>query len=64
MYVVFYSTGNVFKAEALLNKANIVCEVVPTPATDKAYCGVCIEVDQNIDISVLDNLDYEIVMEV
>lgn len=64
MYVVFYSTSNVFKAEALLNKANIACDVVPTPATDKAYCGVCIEVDQNIDISILGSLEYEIVKEV
>ncbi|MBP3324813.1 MAG: DUF3343 domain-containing protein [Coprococcus sp.] len=63
MYIVFYSTSNVFKAESLLNKANIACNVVPTPATDKAYCGVCIEVENDVVLDILDSLEYELVME-
>ena len=43
MYIVFYSTSLVFEAEERLNKNGIDCKVVPTPVTDKAYCGVCIE---------------------
>ena len=30
MYIVFYSTSNVFKAEELLINGGISCEVVPT----------------------------------
>ena len=40
MYIVFFSTSNVFKAEDLLNKAEVVCHVVPTPATDRAYLSL------------------------
>lgn len=43
MYIVFYSTSHVFEAEERLNENGIDCKVVPTPVTDKAYCGVCIE---------------------
>ena len=64
MYVVFFSTGNVFKAEELLHNANISCNVVPTPATDRAYCGVCIEVDRDAKLDVLAGLEYELVAEV
>lgn len=64
MYVVFYSTSNVFKAEELLNNANISCSIVPTPAIDRAYCGVCIEVDRGAKLDVIDGLEHELVMEV
>lgn len=47
MYVVFYSTNDVFKAEALLKGKNVECSIVPTPVTDKAYCGVCVKTDKN-----------------
>lgn len=48
MYIVFYSTSHVFEAEERLKEQEIECSVVPTPVTDKAYCGVCIET-QNTD---------------
>lgn len=45
MYIVFFSTSDVFRAEEILNSASIECKVVPTPVTDKAYCGVCIKTE-------------------
>ncbi len=64
MYIVFYSTSNVFRAEAILHKVKVECSVVPTPATDKAYCGVCIETGDDVDLAVLDGLEYDLIMEV
>ena len=46
MHIVFFSTSNVFRAEEILIDAKIECKVVPTPVTDKAYCGVCIETEE------------------
>ena len=43
MHIVFYSTIHVFEAEERLKEKGIDCKVVPTPVTDKVYCGVCIE---------------------
>ena len=45
MYLVFYRTSDVFDAEERLNENNINTEIVPTPVQDKAYCGVCVKVD-------------------
>ena len=59
MYIVFFSTSNVFKAEELLNRANITCNVVPTPATDRAYCGVCLKVEKYSDLSAISSIEYE-----
>ncbi len=59
MYIVFFSTSNVFKAEELLNRANVACDVVPTPATDRAYCGVCLKVGKNCDLSAISSIEYE-----
>lgn len=64
MHIVFFSTSNVFRAEEILTEAKIDCKVVPTPVTDKAYCGVCIEVDDTVALDVLHSLEYELVMEV
>ena len=61
MYVVFYSTSDVFKAEEKLNNAKISCRVVPTPVQDKAYCGVCIEINNDIDINIIADMEYKIV---
>ena len=47
MYIVFYSTSHVFEAEERLKEHGINCSIVPTPVTDKAYCGVCIETDDS-----------------
>lgn len=63
MYIVFFSTSDVFKAEELLIEKKIECCIVPTPVTDKAYCGVCVKLADNEDVSVLDNLEYERVEE-
>ena len=58
MYVMFYSTSNVFRAEELLKKANIECMVVPTPATDRAYCGVCLKVDSGISLEIISDIEH------
>ena len=58
MYVMFFSTSNVFRAEELLNQAKIKCEVVPTPATDRAYCGVCLKVDDKEPLEVISGIEY------
>lgn len=59
MYIVFFSTSDVFKAEEILNDKNIECRVVPTPVQDKAYCGVCLKVDAIDNWNILDDLEYE-----
>ncbi len=60
MYIVFYSTSNVFRAEELLNNENIECKVVPTPVLDKAYCGVCIETHNEKARNLMYDMEYEI----
>ena len=59
MYIVFYSTSDVFHAEALLNENNIKCKVVPTPVQDKAYCGVCVETNDAKCVRYLVDMDYK-----
>ncbi len=59
MYIVFYSTSDVFETEEQLKANSIECEVVPTPATDKAYCGVCLKVDINADLGIISDIEYE-----
>ena len=61
MKIVFFSTSDVFKAEEVLTKEGIKCNIVPTPATDKAYCGVCVETDDPAAPETLVNLEYEII---
>ena len=63
MYIVFFSTSNVFKAEDLLNKANVVCQVVPTPASDRAYCGVCLYVDVHAKLDAISSIEYDKILE-
>ena len=57
MHVVFFSTSNVFRAEEILNEAKIV----PTPVTDKAYCGVCIETEDQTAKDLMEDMEYEII---
>ena len=59
MHIVFYSTSDVFKAEEILNGKGIVCKAVPTPVQDKAYCGVCVEVEDDKAPSYLTDMEYE-----
>lgn len=61
MHIVFFSTSNVFRAEEILNNEKIECKVVPTPVTDKAYCGVCIETNETNARDFLLDMEYEVV---
>lgn len=61
MFIVFYSTSNVFRAEEILNKAKIECKVVPTPVTDKAYCGVCIETENEEAKELMDDMEFDVI---
>lgn len=63
MHIVFYSTGNVFKAEELLTNAGIECQVVPTPVQDKAYCGVCIMIQEEGALELLKNIEFKVIEE-
>lgn len=58
MFVVFYSTSNVFKAEEILNKHDVECNIVPTPAMDRAYCGVCLEVNNRTNLDLICNIEH------
>lgn len=63
MHIVFYSTSNVFKAEELLIKEGISCEVVPTPVQDKAYCGVCVRTQEPKALDILNNIEFKVIEE-
>ena len=63
MFVVFYSTSDVFKAEEKLKKNHVECEIVPTPATDRSYCGVCICTNNDMALEILKGLEFEIIKE-
>ena len=63
MYIVFYSTSKVFKAEELLTDSGISCKVVPTPVQDKAYCGVCVRTQDNKALEVLKNIEFKVIEE-
>lgn len=64
MYVVFFSTSDVFATEEILTSKNVRCKIVPTPATDRAHCGVCIEIDGNLNLDDISEFEYEIITEV
>lgn len=64
MYVVFFSTNDVFEAEGIFSKIKVDCKVVPTPVTDRAYCGVCLEIDNNSELDIIANLEYKVIAEV
>lgn len=61
MFIVFYSTSNVFRAEEILCEAAIECKVVPTPVTDKAYCGVCIQTEREEAKGLMDDMEFEVI---
>lgn len=63
MYIVFYSTSNVFKAEELLIDAGLPCQVVPTPVQDKAYCGVCLMTSEKKAVELLQGIEYKMIEE-
>ncbi|WP_091234197.1 DUF3343 domain-containing protein [Anaerobium acetethylicum] len=61
MHIVFYSTSDVFEAEEKIKEAGIECKIVPTPVTDKAYCGVCIQINEYDVTKVLNGMEFQIV---
>lgn len=61
MHIVFYSTSHVFEAEERLKEKGIECKVVPTPVTDKAYCGVCIETETDNVEKIIEDMEYNII---
>lgn len=61
MHIVFYSTSHVFEAEERLNENGIECKVVPTPVTDKAYCGVCIETYADNVEQLITDMEHNVV---
>lgn len=61
MHIVFYSTSHVFEAEERLKENGIECKVVPTPVTDKAYCGVCIETYADNVEQLINDMEYSVV---
>ncbi len=61
MYLVFFSTSNVFRAEEILNTAGIECKVVPTPVQDKAYCGVCVQTESDAASELMGDMEFEVV---
>lgn len=63
MHIVFYSTSNVFKAEELLTDKGVLCQVVPTPVQDKAYCGVCIMTQEKKVLELLKDIEFKVIEE-
>lgn len=61
MYIVFFSTSNVFRAEEILSTANIECKVIPTPVQDKAYCGVCIQTEDTKAKDLMGDMEFEVI---
>ena len=61
MHIVFFSTSNVFRAEEILNENDIKCKVVPTPVQDKAYCGVCVETEDEQAKNLMEEMEFEII---
>ena len=61
MHVVFFSTSHVFETEERLNNQGIECKIVPTPVTDKAYCGVCIETEFKDIEHYVEDMEHNII---
>ena len=61
MNIVFFSTNDVFVCEEKLKDKKINCRIVPTPTTDKAYCGVCLETDNEGAIEALKDMEFNVI---
>lgn len=61
MHIVFFSTSHVFEAEERLSNKGINCKIVPTPVTDKAYCGVCLETDTENVENIIEDMEHNII---
>lgn len=60
MHIVFFSTSDVFKAEEILDEKNIEYKVVPRPVQDKAYCGVCVETQDEQAKTLMGDMEFEV----
>ncbi|MDD3138537.1 MAG: DUF3343 domain-containing protein [Lachnospiraceae bacterium] len=58
---MFFSTSDVFEAEEKINDAGLKCKIVPTPVTDKAYCGVCVQTENQGALAVVEGMEFRIV---
>lgn len=61
MYIMFFSTSDVFEAEEKINACGMECKIVPTPVTDKAYCGVCVQTEEKRAIDIVEGMEFQIV---
>ena len=61
MHIMFFSTSDVFEAEEKINDAGLECKIVPTPVTDKAYCGVCVQTENQGALAVVEGMEFRIV---
>lgn len=61
MYIIFYSTSHVFEAEERLKEKGIEYKIVPTPVTDKAYCGICLEIEVKDIEDHIEDLEHKII---
>lgn len=61
MHIMFFSTSDVFEAEEKINDAGLECKIVPTPVTDKAYCGVCVQTEEKMATGVVEGMEFQIV---
>lgn len=61
MHIVFFSTSDVFEAEEKIKEEGIECNVVPTPVTDKAYCGVCICTDDSAAKKAIEGMEFNLI---
>jgi len=64
MFLVFYKTGDVFEAEEIIEKLGVQCDIVPTPVSDRAYCGVCVQIAEQasgIVLNALKSIEYIVI---
>jgi hypothetical protein len=61
MHIMFFSTSDVFEAEEKINDAGMECKIVPTPVTDKAYCGVCVQTENKDALTAIERMEFQIV---
>ena len=63
MYIVFYSTTDVYKAEELFDSKHLEYELVPTPVKGGIHCGICIKTDEVSAVieGVLENYHYVVI---
>lgn len=62
MYIMFFSTSHVFEAEERLKELGIECNIVPTPVTDKAYCGVCVETEAEDVENLVEDMEHNTIV--